>query len=116
MTLRRIAGGTAIAFGLLTLVSGGLALSGAVDMGAVVAFVLRFNALAGLAYVLGGGLILAGHRLAYPVALAILISTGAVFAAFGWHVLSGGAFEMRTVLAMTLRTLFWAGMAWVARH
>lgn len=115
MKTQRIAGGAAIGFGLLTLVSGGTALLGAIDMGAVVPFVLWFNTLAGFAYVIGGLLLLTGHRLAYPVALAILIATAAVFAAFGWRVLSGGAYEMRTVGAMTLRTAFWAAMVWVAR-
>ena len=44
----------AIAFGLLTLVSGGRALFGGADMGAVVPFVLWFNFLAGFAYVAAG--------------------------------------------------------------
>lgn len=114
MTPQRIAGSVAIAFGVLTVLSGGVALFGAVDMGAVVPFVLWFNVFAGFAYVIGGFLLAAGHRLAFPLALAILIATAAVFAAFGWHVLSGGAFELRTVGAMSLRTGFWAGMAWVA--
>jgi hypothetical protein len=114
MTTQRIAGAVAIGFGLLTLLSGGTALFGSVDMGAVVPFVLWFNFLAGFAYVLGGALMMGGHRLAFPVAVAILIATTAVFAAFGWRVLSGGAFEMRTVGAMTLRTTFWAVMAWIA--
>jgi hypothetical protein len=53
-------------------------------------------------------------RLALPVALAILVATSVVFAAFLWRVAAGGAYEMRTVGAMTLRTAFWAAMAWVA--
>jgi hypothetical protein len=114
MTGRKLAGGVAVAFGLLTLVSGGSALMGMADMGAVVPFVLWFNAFAGLAYVVGGVLLWRGHPLALPMALAILIATAAVFAAFGWRVASGGAYEMRTVGAMTLRTAFWAAMAWVA--
>lgn len=111
---RHLADGVTAAFGFLTLVSGGTALMGAVDTGAVVPFVLWFNTLAGLAYVAGGILLWHGHRLALPVALAILMATAAVFAAFGWLAASGGAYEMRTVGAMTLRTVFWAVMAWVA--
>lgn len=114
MKTHQVAGGAAIAFGLLTIVSGGSALFGSIDMGAVVPFVLWFNFLAGFAYVIGGLLLLIGRRLALPVALAILLATAAVFAAFGWRVLSGGAFEMRTVGAMTLRTVFWAAMVWAA--
>ncbi|MGL4272576.1 MAG: hypothetical protein ACRCTO_09825 [Pseudomonas paracarnis] len=114
MKTHHIAGAAAIAFGLLTLISGGSALFGAVDMGAVVPFVLWFNFLAGFAYVIGGLLLMTGHRLALPVALTILIATAMVFAVFGWRVFAGDAFEMRTVGAMTLRTLFWAAMVWVA--
>lgn len=115
MKTRYVAGGAAIIFGLLTLVSGGSALFGAVDMGAVVPFVLWFNFLAGFAYVIGGVALAFGHRLAFPVALAILLATTVVFAAFGVRVLSGDAFEMRTVIAMTFRTAFWAAMVWIAK-
>ena len=114
MKTHHIAGVAAIAFGLLTLISGGSALFGLVDMGAVVPFVLWFNFLAGFAYVIGGVPLMTGHRLALPVAQAILIATATVFAVFGWRVFAGDAFEMRTVGAMTLRTLFWAVMVWVA--
>ena len=114
MKTHHIAGAAAIAFGLLTLISGGSALFGAVDMGAVVPFVLWFNFLAGFAYVIGGLLLMTGHRLALPAALTILIATATVFAVFGWRVFAGDAFEMRTVGAMTLRTFFWAAMVWVA--
>ena len=114
MKTHHIAGAAAIAFGLLTLISGGSALFGAVDMGAVVPFVLWFNFLAGFAYVIGGLLLMIGHRLALPVALTILIANATVFAVFGWRVFAGDACEMRTVGAMTFRTLFWAAMVWVA--
>jgi len=41
-----------------------------------------------------------------------------VFAAFGIHVLTGGAYEIRTAAAMTLRTTVWlviAALAWRMR-
>ena len=85
------------------------------QVGAVVPFLLWFTTLAGIAYVFGRLLLLIGHRLVNPVALAILIVTAAVLAAFGWRALSGGADEMRTVGAMTLRPMFWAALVWVAR-
>ena len=103
----------AIVFGLATVISGGRALFGGADMGAVVPFVLWFNFVAGFAYVIGGTFLAVEHRLALPMALGILVATSGVFAAFGWWVFSGGAFEMRTVGAMTLRTLFWAVMVWL---
>jgi len=37
-----------------------------------------------------------------------------VFAAFGAHVFSGGLYEKRTVIAMSLRTLVWITIATIA--
>lgn len=113
MKAERIAGIAAIVFGALTLVSGGKALFGGADMGAVVPFVLWFNFLAGFFYVLAGALILIGHRTALPMASALLAATALVFAGFLWWLLRGGAYEMRTLGAMLLRTAFWAVMVWV---
>jgi hypothetical protein len=51
------------------------------------------------------------------VAIGIAATTLIVFAAFGWHVVTGGAYETRTVVAMTLRSSIWlaiAGIAWRA--
>ncbi|NKX46532.1 hypothetical protein [Roseicyclus persicicus] len=113
---RRIAGGVAIAFGVLTVFSGGRTLLGSADMGAVVPFVLWFNTLAGLAYVVAGLGLWQGRRWAWPVSFAIFAATLLVFAAFGLHVARGGAFEMRTVYAMALRSAVWGWIAWVARQ
>lgn len=114
--LLRITGGVAIAFGLLTVVSGGTTLLGALEMGAVVLFVLWFNTLAGLAYVVAGLGLWQGRPWAYPLSLAIFAATLLVFAAFGLHVAQGGAFEMRTVFAMAMRSTVWGGIALVARQ
>ncbi|WP_372922461.1 hypothetical protein [Roseovarius sp.] len=114
--LLRITGGVAIAFGLLTVVSGGTTLLGALEMGAVVLFVLWFNTLAGLAYVVAGLGLWQGRRWAYPLSLAIFSATLLVFVAFGLHVAQGGAFEMRTVYAMALRSAVWGAIALVARQ
>lgn len=113
-----IAAVIAIVFGALTLLSGGVALfGGAAERSAVgdaVPFVLWFNFLSGFAYVLAGvGLFLWmrwGAQLSALIAVAILI----VFAAFGWHVVSGGAFEARTVGAMILRSVVWIAIAVLA--
>ena len=112
--LMRSAAVVAIVFGLLTIVSGGRALFGGANMGAVVGFVLIFNFLAGFAYVVAGVGLWTGARWAAPLPLAILLSTLAVFAAFGWHVLAGRPYEARTMGAMSLRSLVWAAIAAIA--
>ncbi|HNZ90485.1 MAG TPA: hypothetical protein PKM82_04650 [Acidovorax sp.] len=109
----------AVAFGLLTLKEGGavLFIDGAARAaaGAYVPFVLWFNFLAGFAYVVAGVGLWRQQRWAAWLALAIAVATALIFAALGLHVLGGGAYEQRTVLALALRTLLWtaiAGFAW----
>lgn len=104
----RVAGAVATGFGLLTIASGGTALLGGVDMGQVVRFVLWFNTLAGIAYVVAGYGLWRGQRWAFALSFAIFAATLLVFAGFGLHVTQGGAFEWRTVFAMTLRSAVWA--------
>lgn len=115
-SVQRIAAGSAVVFGLLTVVSGGTTLLGGLEMGAVVLFVLWFNTLAGPAYVVAGLGLWQGRRWAWPLSLAIVAATLLVFAAFGLHVAQGGAFEMRTVFAMALRSAVWGAIALVARQ
>lgn len=108
---RWLAGALAVAFGLATVVEGGHTLFGGADAraaaGRVVLFVLAFNFTAGFVYVVTGAATLAGRPWAVGWARALALSTLLVFAAFGVHVLGGGAFEPRTVVAMTLRAAFW---------
>jgi len=114
--LPRLAGAFAVAFGAMTVFSGGMTLSGALDRGAVVPFVLWFNTLAGPVYVLAGIGIWKTRAWAFPLSLAILAATLVVFAGFGWHVAGGGAYETRTVFAMTFRAGVWGLLAFVARQ
>ena len=110
-----VAGGIAILFGVLTILSGGRVLFGDVDAraaaGAVVPFVLWFNFVAGFAYLAAGAGLILHRRFAALLSLAIAVVTVVVFAAFGLHVWRGGVFEMRTVGAMALRSLVWIGIA-----
>lgn len=106
---------TALAFGVLTVISGGKAIFGdeaaREAVGAAVPFVLWFNFCAGFAYVAAGAGLLMQWRWAAWLSATIAAATALVFLAFGIHVLSGGAYEMRTVVAMTFRSLFWIGVA-----
>jgi len=106
-----VAAAVAVIFGLLTIVSGGRALFGSVDMGAVVPFVLWFNFGAGFAYVLAGIGLWRGGAWAPMLALGIAVATALVFVAFLWHVLTGGAWEARTMGAMILRSAIWITIA-----
>lgn len=108
----------AVLFGALTIASGARALFGGAEaqsaLGNIVPFVLWFNFAAGFVYLLAGGGLLANRRWGAYLALLLAVATVAVFAAFGAHALSGGAFETRTVMAMTLRSLFWIAVAALA--
>jgi len=109
---RRIAAAVAVAFGLMTVREGGTVLFGSetarLAAGHYVPFVLWFNFLAGFIYVIAGVGLWVRRRWAVWLALSIAAGTAVVFAAFGIHLLLGGAFEVRTVAAMSLRTTVWA--------
>lgn len=105
----------AVVFGVVTVISGGSALFGgdaAQDaVGDAVPFVLWFNFLSGLAYVVAGAGLFLWRRWAALLSAGIAITTLLIFAAFGWHVATGGAFEIRTVGAMILRSGIWIAIA-----
>ncbi len=108
----------AIGFGLLTIKEGGAVLfvdgAARAAAGRYVPFVLWFNFLAGFAYIAAGVGLWLRRRWAVGLATAIAMATALVFLAFGAHVALGGAWERRTLGAMTLRTLVWAGIAAIA--
>lgn len=108
----------AIGFGLLTIREGGAVLffdgPARVAAGNYVPFVLWFNFLAGFAYTIAGVGLWMRRRWAAWLAIAIAAATALMFSVFGVHVYFGGAWEQRTLIAMSLRTLVWAGIAMVA--
>ena len=110
----------AAGFGMLTLKEGGTILFGdeaaRTAAGNYVPFVLWFNFLAGFAYVIAGAGIWLRQRWGVWLSAAIATATALTFAAFGVHIYSGGAFELRTVIAMSLRTLVWVAITAIAWH
>ena len=114
--LMRAAALVAVVFGIATIRAGGGVLfgGGAAAAGKVVGFVVWFNFLAGFAYVAAGLALWMRWRWAAVLAALIAAGTLLVFAAFGVHVAVGGAFETRTVWAMTLRSLVWTLIAVLA--
>jgi len=101
----------AVLFGIMTIKSGGQVLFGddsfRVAAGDYVPFVLWFNFTAGFVYLVAGVGIALRKPWAAGIALLIAASTLLVFAAFGVHIFTDGAYEERTVAAMTLRSTVW---------
>ena len=101
----------AIAFGLLTLKSGGEVLfidgAGREAAGNFVPYVLWSNFVMGFLYIIAGIGIWLQKPWAVWLAFLILVVTLTVFAIFGVHIFQGGLFEQRTVGAMTLRSVVW---------
>lgn len=108
----------ALAFGLLTIKEGGTILLGdeaaRAEAGNYVPFVLWFNFVAGFFYVAAAVGLWLRHRWAVWLSAAIAVTTAIVFAAFGIHIYAGEAYEQRTVIAMSLRTLVWVVITIVA--
>ena len=108
----------AIGFGLLTIREGGAVLfydgAARAAAGNYVPFVLWFNFLAGFAYAIAGVGLWMRRRWSLVLAVAIAAATALTFAAFGAHLYFGGAWEQRTLIAMSVRTLAWVGIALAA--
>ena len=106
-----VIGFVAVLFGLMTIKSGGQVLLG--DEAAVAAagdyvpFVLWFNFTAGFVYLIAGIGIALRKSWAVGLSLLIAVATLLVYAAFGLHIYFEGAYETRTVMAMTLRSTVW---------
>jgi hypothetical protein len=115
----RFAAAVAVLFGVASVASGwGVLFGGAAQAaGSYVPFIVWFNFLAGFGYVIAGVGLWRGRRWSAVLAVALAVLTALAFAVLGGHIARGGAFEPRTVAAMTLRTVFWAvvaGLAWRA--
>ena len=108
----------AILFGALTIISGGSVIflsESARAAGDIVPFVVWFNFLAGFAYVISGIGLYKWRQWAIYLSMIIAVLTMLVFAGLGFHILNGGAFEMRTVIAMAFRLFMWTVIALLAK-
>jgi len=108
----------AVVFGLLTIKSGGTVLfvdgTFREETGNYVPFVVWFNFLAGFVYLMAGGGLWMQKHWAVWISLFIVVATLVVFAILGIHILKGGMYEVRTIAAMSLRTVVWALIAMFA--
>lgn len=113
-----VAAVVAVSVGLVTIGSGGSVLLGNEEVvraaGDYVAFVVWFNALAGFAYVAAGIGLWLRRPWAVGLALAIAALSLVVLAALLAHIALGGPYELRTLIAMMVRTAMWAAIAAVA--
>ena len=117
-TWLRVLGVVGILFGLMTLREGGAVLfvDGAARQAAgnYVPFVLWFNFLAGFVYIAASVGLWFQRAWAARTALAIAAATLLVFAALGVYIAAEGAYELRTVIAMTVRSTTWLLIGTVA--
>ncbi|HEY9164325.1 MAG TPA: hypothetical protein VIN57_06915 [Magnetovibrio sp.] len=108
-----------LVFGVATVFSGGKVLFGddaaRTAVGAYVPFVVWSNFIAGFTYIIAAIGLLRRLPWATWLALGIVALTAVTFVGLGVHIVNGGAYETRTVAAMTLRLGVWlmiASAAW----
>lgn len=105
----------AILFGLLTIKAGGSVLfvdgEARQQAGNYVPFVVWFNFIAGFAYLIAGLGLWKQQRWSVWLAILIAVATLMVFALFALHILNGGSYEQRTVIAMSVRSAVWIFIA-----
>ncbi len=108
----------AIVFGLMTIKSGGAVLftdgEARIAAGNYVSFVVWFNFLAGFFYITAGIGLWLKQQWANKLSIAIATLTILIFVGLGLHILMDGQYEMRTVIAMTLRSVIWITIAAVS--
>lgn len=101
----------AIIFGLLTIKSGGSVIFiDGIDRenaGNYIPFVVWFNFLAGFAYIIAGTGLFMKKSWSTWLSIFITITTLIMFILLGLHILNNQAYEMRTVIAMSIRTTIW---------
>ena len=111
----RVTSVIAVVFGVMTIKFGGdvLFINGEARLAAgnYVTFVLWFNFLAGFFYIATGIGIWLKKVWSQAAAITLAALTLLVFGAFGIHILMGGEYEQRTVIAMSIRTLVWLTIA-----
>lgn len=108
----------AIIFGLMTIKSGGAVLftdgEARAAAGDYVGFVVWFNFLAGFLYIVAGIGLWLKQKWATKLSIVIATLTIFIFAGLGIHIFLDGQYEIRTVVAMTLRSVIWITIAVVS--
>ena len=101
----------ALLFGFLTLKSGAAVLffdgEARLAAGNYVPFVLWFNFMAGFLYIITAISLWLMHPYVVYLSWFIAVATLLVFALLGLYIINGGEYEMRTIIAMSLRSTIW---------
>lgn len=108
----------ALIFGVVTIYSGGDVIfingAGRAAAGEYISFIVWFNFLAGFAYIIAAIGLYNLKVWAVKLSLYIAIVTLLFFGFMGLHILFGGAYEIRTLAAMVLRSGVWIAIAYFA--
>jgi hypothetical protein len=103
-----------LVFGTLTLLSGGRSLfteAGILARGNAVPLVLWFNFIAGIFYIITGASVFMRKSCVQRLAVVMAVLNSIVLFYLFMHILQGGLYENRTVVAMSFRTAFWLAFA-----
>ena len=105
----------AMVFGAMTLFSGGAVLfadgQARADAGNYVPFILWFNFIAGFFYIAASVGIFTWQKWGLIFSRLIFIATVIASIGLAGYIATGGSFEMRTVMAMVLRSIVWLAIA-----
>jgi len=117
--VRVVIGFVAVAFGLLTIKSGGAVLfwseEARIAAGDYVPFVLWFNFISGFFYIIAGVAFWLNKPWSLWLAAAILVGISSVFMALGLSILIVDVpYESRTIGAMVVRTTVWSVILFLA--
>jgi len=117
--VRIVIGIVAVAFGLLTIKSGGAVLfwseEARIAAGDYVPFVLWFNFISGFFYIIAGVAFWLNKSWSLWLAAAILVGINSVFMALGLSILIVDVpYESRTIGAMVVRTTVWSVILFLA--
>ncbi len=99
-------------FGIMTIFAGGKALFTDIGMstrGNIIPLVLWFNFVAGFTYVVIGILVSFKKKIALRFTAILSSLNVAVLFYLLNHIANNGAYETRTLVAMSFRTVFWFG-------
>ena len=118
MVLIRVLSIIATVFGIMTVISGSAVLipNGIIQksVGNYVEFVVWFNLLSGLIYIITGFGLWKSRKWSVMTSVILTLALAIILLVFSIHVKQGGMFELRTFYALTFRMLFWLAISFIS--